>query len=359
MKHHLVHRSVAMAFAVALTLLVVLPQSAIAEKPKVDLAEAKAELAKAKAAQATKTESKAAAKEEVETKAAEVTRPESKAKEEAETKTPRKRLLFGRKDKKVEETQEDVPTQEEEAAPTTKVAEEKKERWSRPRLFGRNKEETPAKPEVEETEDDQRKSFLGSLFTKDSADKEPPAVETAIVKEEKPKEGGVLFGFFRGDSSEKFAKAEKTKLGKSLEITPKPSTGVVASKKSSAGELGWYVVTDSEAPFYAVGPGQPMPPEKILDRGSMLTVTKGGWGWCNVKLGSGELGVISSKVMRPASIAEISRHMSPVATASKSRGARKFFNILSRGPAPVLTLPSASAAPIRNFGLLPSISPSD
>ena len=94
-----------------------------------------------------------------------------------------------------------------------------------------------------------------------------------------------------GNDSKGFAKAEKTKLGKSIESEPADASSVVAKKSNS--DEGWFVITEAKTPFYAIGPGQPLPPEKTLDRGSMLTVTKGGWGWSNVKLGTGELGVVS------------------------------------------------------------------
>ena len=239
----------------------------------------------------------------------------------------------------------------------------------------------PAKGEPEgeakpEPKDDGGRGLFGRFSrgrSDDVAKKEAQPAEQPTAQEERvavaddddeakiePSGRGAVFGWFRRDSKE-FAKAEKTKLGKSVESTAAASESKpVAKKRSSAGALGWYVVTEARTPFYAIGPGQPLPPEKMLDRGSMLTVTKGGWGWCNVKLGSGELGVVSSKAMRPATVAEIRRHSNGSATASRSRGSRSLFNILSRGSAPKLDLPTRSAseshAPIRNFGLLPPVS---
>ncbi len=234
-----------------------------------------------------------------------------------------------------------------------------------------------AKPTAVEAEprqpDPGRKRLFGGLFTKqptalDSeaavASIDPPPVEVPVpaaqeneestVEDERSTIGGSLFGFLRRDAGNGNAEAEKTKLGNSLDSDASASgAGAVAKQER---ELGWYVVTETKTPFYAIGPGQPLPPEKVLDRGSMLTVTKGGWGWCNVRLGSGELGVVATKSMRPATVAEISRKNQGSATASRSSGSRSLFNILGRGPAPKPELPSSSGSePIRNFGLLPPI----
>ena len=348
---------------------------------------------------------------------------EAQAEEIAKPAPERRLRLFGRKKAEREQALEPVPepatTAVVEVAPTKEEAatsieaeevellatspevevpeEEPRKRFS---LFRRHRDKDEAvKVEIAEASDEQeaepagelkagdptpaaeeltppvkkRKRLLGGLFTKDKTEKvapeeemppeemsEPqPAVGEASVVEEAPaaeqKQGGSLFGFFKKGKADELATAEKTKLGNSVESKP----GLI-TKNPGAGELGLYVVTESEVPFYAIGPGQPLPPEKLLDRGSRLTVTKGGWGWSNVRLGSGELGVISSKAMRPATVAEIARHNHPVSTASKSRGSRRLFNILSRGPAPKPDLPTDSGSgPIRNFGLLPPVSSGD
>lgn len=391
-----------------------LGESRAASAPKVDLEKAKAELAKAKAAEKKKSESPPEVKPEPAPK------PVVKADDKEEKKeAPRKKRLFSRREKKSEDKEsnevpepkeieekkseskesrsrprmfkrdKDKPMPEESKEET--VTEEKSDPGKLKRFspFGRDKEKaqkpetapavvapaeqppkkSEAKPEIVdatsenlEQEDkpdtkEGRKRRLRGMFAKDSSTKKTEKAEEPAESEDEKSQGGSMFGIFRKDSTKEFARAEKTKLGKSLD-SPAPASSTPVPKKTSvnAGELGWYVVTETKAPFYAVGPGQPMPPEKMLDRGSMLTVTKGGWGWCNVKLGSGELGVVSSKAMRPATVAEVSRHTSGRATASSSRGSRSLFNILSRGPAPKLDLPKrGSQAPIRNFGLLPPV----
>ena len=257
---------------------------------------------------------------------------------------------------------EDVPSPD----PETSIAQDAPEpaesgtEPGRERLLGRlfAKKAAPDEQEAEREEADP------------AADVEPePATEpeeTVPSPDEKLAEQPAgerrrLFGWFRKPDAETLTKADKTKLGKTIESEPaKPSKGLLAKKSSESEALGWYVITEADTPFYAIGPGQPMPPEKILDRGSMLTVTKGGWGWCNVKLDSGDLGVISSKAMRPATVAEVSRHTRGMATASKSRPSRSLFNFLGRGPAPTLDLPESSGQePIRNFGLLPPAEPGE
>ena len=291
--------------------------------------------------------------------AAEVT-SEPEEKPEATEPRSRKRLFSWRSNREStpapEESNENT---EEEASAAANVAEKAdepavEEKQERKRLFSwRSKRDSPpALEEAEETKEEET-----SVATNVAEKTDQPAVEDATPEK---KSGGSLFGIFRRGDSKGLEKAEKTKLGKSIENVPDSKSeagGILAKKKSgSTGALGWYVITEEEVPFYAIGPGQPLPPEKMLDRGSMLTVTKGGWGWCNVKLSSGELGVVSSKAMRPATVAEISRNQGSGSTASRSRGSRRLFNILSRGPAPKPALPTSDdSAPIRNFGLLPSI----
>jgi len=305
-------------------------------------------------------------------KPAEVTAADAK-KETEEAKPNGRRKLFSRdrKERAPETKPEEKSAEIADKAKVEPQTDDGSDKQGRRRLlFGRNRDkaepiepspeieknvaegETPEKIVEAEAEPAAEKKVKRRLFARSLSENN----DAPEIAEKPKKKSGRLFGF-GGDGSKDFAKADRTKLGNSVE-SDASSVTVVKKKTSAAGELGWYVVTEADVPFYAVGPGQPMPPEKMLDRGSMLTVTKGGWGWCNVRLGSGELGVVSSKVMRPATVAEISRHNGGSMTASRSRGNSRLFNILSRGPAPKLELPTSSSEsePIRNFGLLPPVS---
>lgn len=348
---------------------------AIAETPaKVDLETAKAELAKAElakakreAAEEAKSEEKAPRKrlfgrgsKKEKVKKEEAT-PEPKVEKKKSSESKSRKRLFKR-EKKSEKKTESKPV---EKAKPKDDDDERRGVFKRISPFGKkdkpSAEEKPkvadVAPEKKASEEGGKKRLLGGLFAKGDVEKSEPKKEAK--RDKKDGEGSSkMLGFFRNKSdSKEFAKVDKTKLGKTVDA--KPAGGALTKKSSTTGALGWYVVTDPTAPFYAVGPGQPMPPEKILDRGSMLTVTKGGWGWCNVKLGSGELGVVASGAMRPATLAEVSRHTRPVATASRSRGSRKLFNILGRGTAELDLPTSRGDGPIRNFGLLPPIDSSE
>lgn len=346
--------------AISIALFFAISESPAEENRTISIEEAKAELARAKAAaEATSapepprwrlfSRSQNPAPAETKNEAEELAR--EKQAEQTERKS--RFRLFGRdkvanNDQPAEELPVEKPAQTPDSAALMPLREQPAESTGRKRLLGGlfRKNTQAAQTDANQTEPDDKWASQDPL-------------NPGPAREKKP--GSSLFGIFRKNDSKEFAQAEKTKLGKSVENeAAAPATGPLAKMSSKTGELGWYVVTDAKVPFYAVGPGQPLPPERLLDRGSMLTVTKGGWGWSNVKLGTGELGVVSTQAMRPATVAEVSRHTQPFATAGKSRGSRSFFNILSRGRAPAPELPTNSGSgPIRNFGLLPPVDPAE
>ncbi len=153
------------------------------------------------------------------------------------------------------------------------------------------------------------------------------------VSEDMPKRG--LFGLFgRG------------KKGRGDGGAPLPHKDIGRGAK--------YVVTQERTPFFAIGPAQPLPPEAILPMGAVVTMRTSGWGWSDVTLGDGQMGVISSKNLRRASAGEAGGSY-----ASRRRSSRGLWKVLDFNPKHEPDLPSGSGGMQLGAGLLPSLDGDD
>ena len=90
--------------------------------------------------------------------------------------------------------------------------------------------------------------------------------------------------------------------------------------RTAAGGSRFYAVTAESAAFYRYGPQQGNGPDKKLDKGVLMNLIRPSFGYCKVKLKSGEQGYIASEDIAVASSALIAAANAP----PQSRRAARF-----------------------------------
>ena len=66
-----------------------------------------------------------------------------------------------------------------------------------------------------------------------------------------------------------------------------------------------FVITKDDSPFFSFGPQQATPPDAYLSTGTVVTLTGKNWGWANVQLPDGRVGVVDRAALRPALITDL------------------------------------------------------
>ncbi|MEY2526525.1 MAG: hypothetical protein QOE73_1296 [Verrucomicrobiota bacterium] len=123
-----------------------------------------------------------------------------------------------------------------------------------------------------------------------------------------------------------------------------------SNPKAAAGGDKFYAVTVESAAFYHYGPQQANGPDKKLEKGTLINLIRPSFGYCKVKLTSGEQGFVANEDIGVASVALVT-----AATAPPSRGAARFH---LDSPDPRLVMPP-EALPEFEPTPIPERSPSE
>ena len=92
------------------------------------------------------------------------------------------------------------------------------------------------------------------------------------------------------------------------------------SNQPSAGNGGkFYAVITDSAPFYRYGPQQGTGPDKKLEKDTLMTLIRRSFGYCEVKLTSGEQGYVASEDIGVAPPALVDAATAPRASPTGSR----------------------------------------
>lgn len=110
-----------------------------------------------------------------------------------------------------------------------------------------------------------------------------------------------------------------------------------------------YVITAAETPFFTLSPIQPFPPDEILSKGTVVTVRKLGWGWSDIELPGGQMGMVDSKLLRKAT----ARDLGGSYASRRSGGSRSVWRVFHKAPEP--ELPSDAGGIPLGLGLLPPL----
>ena len=113
-----------------------------------------------------------------------------------------------------------------------------------------------------------------------------------------------------------------------------------------------YIVSVDGTPFYSIGPSQPLPPDEILSSGNVVTMRTAGWGWSDIELPGGRIGVVASKNLRKATPADVG---GSYASRRGSRDQRGIWRVFNYDPTPEPELPSDSGGIPLGAGLLPPL----
>lgn len=91
--------------------------------------------------------------------------------------------------------------------------------------------------------------------------------------------------------------------------SPKPPTAPVARGLVPAGSTApddrTFVITKDDSPFFSFGPQQATPPDAYLSTGTVVTLTGKNWGWANVQLPDGRVGMVDRSALRPALVSDL------------------------------------------------------
>jgi hypothetical protein len=265
-------------------------------------------------------------------------KPELKAKEEDRERARILRVPFvgGKDEERVVEKEQPKPSEKENSK-------DKRSRLLKIPFVGvgdDSPESVDSKPDAKvEVAKDERSRLLRLPFSKgdeaiegdtDDAEVVPPKMEKELASKEKKG------GFFKriGGGSEK-----------DKPPPPQPST-----RDLGTGEK--YVVSVTGTPFYSIGPSQPLPPDQILNEGYMVTMRKAGWGWSDIELPGGRMGVVATKNLRKATAAETGGQYAARRSDSPTRG---LFKVIDFNPAPEPELPSDAGGLPLGVGLLPPL----
>jgi hypothetical protein len=97
-----------------------------------------------------------------------------------------------------------------------------------------------------------------------------------------------------------------------------------------AGSTQYYAVTAEKAPFYKFGPQQGNGPDMQLSRDTLLTLIRPSFGYCKVRLASGQEGYVASEDIKVASAALVAAANAPPPSPPTAHGER--FNLNSSDP---------------------------
>jgi len=122
--------------------------------------------------------------------------------------------------------------------------------------------------------------------------------------------------------------------------------------RAASGEKFYAVVTDS-APFYRYGPQQGNGPDMKLQKDRLMTLIRASFGYCKVKLTSGEQGFVANDDIRPASLALVAAATAPPTYPSRA-AAFPFDSSDPRLVEPEESLPQFDPEPTPIPGLSPS-----
>ena len=86
---------------------------------------------------------------------------------------------------------------------------------------------------------------------------------------------------------------------------------VSSPSKAAANGGKFYAVTAESTSFYRYGPQQGNGPDKKLDKGTLMTLIRPSFGYCKVKLTSGEQGFVASEDVGVASASLIAATNAP------------------------------------------------
>ncbi len=136
---------------------------------------------------------------------------------------------------------------------------------------------------------------------------------------------------------------------------PEPEPAPQAARDLGIGQK--YVVTIEGTPFYSIGPTQPLPPDEILKEGSVVTMRKAGWGWSDIELPGGEMGVVSSRNLRKATSADLGVRYA--GGGSSGRRGSIWSSFRSSAPVPEPELPTEPTGLPLGAGLLPPLNPNE
>ena len=115
----------------------------------------------------------------------------------------------------------------------------------------------------------------------------------------------------------------------------------------------FYAVTTDSAPFYRYGPQQGNGPDMKLQKDRLMTLIRPSFGYCKVKLTTGEEGYVASDDIRPAPPALVATATAP--PPHPSRAARFPFDSSDpRLAEPQESLPEFNPEPTPIPGLSPS-----
>jgi hypothetical protein len=108
----------------------------------------------------------------------------------------------------------------------------------------------------------------------------------------------------------------------------------------------FFAITANSAPFYQYGPQQAYGPDKKLPKDALVTLIRPSFGYCKVKLASGEQGYVASQNIGVAPRASVAAATAPAATSSAARHFRFDPSDPRFAPPPAEPLPDIEPTPI-------------
>lgn len=88
---------------------------------------------------------------------------------------------------------------------------------------------------------------------------------------------------------------------------------------SAAAGGKFFAVTAESTPFYRYGPQQGNGPDKQLEKGTLVSLIRPSFGYCKIKLTTGESGYVSNDDIRLASPALVAAATVPAHSSSSAR----------------------------------------
>jgi hypothetical protein len=107
-----------------------------------------------------------------------------------------------------------------------------------------------------------------------------------------------------------------------------------------------FAIASDSAPFYRYGPQQANGPDKKLPKDTLLTLIRGTFGYCKVRLTTGEEGFVASEDIHAASPALIAAATAPPTASSAAARFRSDPSDPRFAPPPRAPLPEFEPTPI-------------
>jgi hypothetical protein len=108
----------------------------------------------------------------------------------------------------------------------------------------------------------------------------------------------------------------------------------------------FFAIMADSAPFYQYGPQQSYGPDKKLPKDALVTLIRSSFGYCKVKLASGEQGYVASQDIQVAPPAMVAAATAPAATSSAAKRVRFDPSDPRFAPPPAELLPDIEPTPI-------------